>query len=82
MRVNLVEHREQFDVAVCDCRFALIVGALHSVRESWWRLDCDENQSGLEEIESASKAVEILGGEAMSYQEVQSIGPDGNLRLL
>ena len=41
-----------------------------------------KNQSGLEEIESASKAVEILGGEAMSYQEVQSIGPDGNLRTV
>ena len=32
-----------------------------------------KNQSGLEEIESASNAVEILGGEAMSYKEVQSI---------
>ena len=41
-----------------------------------------KTQSGLEEIESASKAVEILGGEAMSYQEVQSIGPDGNLRTV
>ena len=41
-----------------------------------------KNQSGLEEIESASNAVEILGGEAMSYKEVQSIGPDGNLRTV
>ena len=78
------EHREQFDVAtaraVADLRLlSELCIPFVKVGGAWIAM---KNQSGLEEIESASKAVEILGGEAMSYQEVQSIGPDGNLRTV
>ena len=78
------EHREQFDVAtaraVADLRLlSELCIPFVKVGGAWIAM---KNQSGLEEIESASKAVEVLGGEAMSYQEVQSIGPDGNLRTV
>jgi 16S rRNA (guanine527-N7)-methyltransferase len=78
------EHREQFDVAtaraVADLRLlSELCIPFVKVGGAWIAM---KNQSGLEEIESASKAVEILGGEAMSYQEVRSIGPDGNLRTV
>tara|TARA_X000000368_G_scaffold235893_1_gene186345 strand:- start:26665 stop:28785 length:2121 start_codon:yes stop_codon:yes gene_type:complete len=78
------EHREKFDIAtaraVADLRLlSELCIPFVKVGGAWIAM---KNQSGLEEIESASNAVEILGGEAMSYKEVQSIGPDGNLRTV
>jgi len=78
------EHRERFDVAtaraVADLRLlSELCIPFVKVGGAWIAM---KNQSGLDEISKAAKAVELLGGEPMSHQEVQSLGPDGSFRLV